>query len=153
MPKINVIPLPHDQYDDIVSALGVTRVELARICGVEPDTIGWYRYKKRIPTEHLMAIQVALEKKLKGRRDLTPVEQRALTHLAVTLVSGSATPLSSNSAFASVFGAVPPARTAITKPDLSKVDLKDLIEAIRQHGGSVTFGGEQRDSRKRIKKR
>lgn len=151
MPKIAVYPLQHHEYDDIVTALGMTREELAKRCGVSKDTIGWWRHSRSIPISHLMTIKAALDHRLRGRRDLNPVEQRARGFIEMALATGSAAksrvvPEMGMQGFAVDQSA------RVTKTALSKMDLDHLIAEITRRGGVVTFGAKPRSNRNPRKK-
>lgn len=152
MPKIEIRPLKHDQYDDLVASLGMTRAQLAKLCGISQHSIGWWRHTEAIPAEHFKKVSDALEKKLKGRNDLSAVEHRALTFVRLAMGGGSSS-FAPNSPFASTFQIdSAPQMPAKTKLDLNKVDLADLIAAIKRYGGVVTFGGGGGSKKLRKKK-
>ena len=148
MSRLKTHPITHYEFDDLVTALDTDRKGLAKICGgLTKDAIGWWRFKERIPVVHLDAIGEALEKKLKGRKDLNPLEQRALAFVRLALASGSAVPLSPQSPLASSFGADSNSSRAksakVTPTDLTAIPLERLIEEIGKRGGTVTFDGKR----------
>ena len=144
MSRLKTYPITHYEFDDLIKALDTDREGIAKICGgIAKGAIGWWRFKERIPVLHLESLAKALEKKLKGRKDLNPVEQRALIFAQLALASGSAAPLSPQSAFAATFE---PTKTI--KSDYSAISLEDLIAEIKKRGGSVTFDSKKRKKSK-----
>ena len=144
MSRLKTYPITHYEFDDLAKALDIDREGIAKICGgITKDAIGWWRFKERIPVVHLENLGEALKKKLKGRKDLNPVEQRALTFVKVALASGSAGPVSSQSAFHSAFGDPGAKNHAKYSTDLSTAKLEDLIQEIKRRGGSVNFDAKR----------
>ena len=148
MSRLKTHPITHYEFDDLVNALGTERKDIVKICGgIKKDAIGWWRFKQRIPVVHLERLANELEKKLKGRKDLNPVEQRALAFVRLALASGSAVPLTAQSPFAASFGVDAGASRTKSKraglTGLSAIPLEDLIAEIRRRGGSVTFDGRK----------
>jgi prefoldin subunit 5 len=80
MSKAKTIDISKFDLDDIIKALDVDRAGVAKICGgkISKGAVGWWRHIEKIPIAHLEALGNALEKKLRGRKDLNPVEERAL---------------------------------------------------------------------------
>lgn len=152
MSRLKTYPITHYEFDDLAKALDTDREGIAKICvGITKDAIGWWRFKKRIPIVHLGSLARALEKKLKGRSGLNPVQERALTFVKMALASGSAESVSESSPFHSSFGE-PKEKNQSGKStiasDLSAVMLEDLITEIRRRGGSVVFETKKRKKSK-----
>jgi hypothetical protein len=148
MSRLKTYPVTHYEFDDLVKALDTDRQGLAKICdGITKDAIGWWRFKERIPVVHVESLAHALEKKLKGKMELNPVQERALAFVKTALAGGSAIPLSSKSPFYSSFtdkksGKSQPKESGI-EFDLSNARLEDLIEELQRRGGVVTFGSKK----------
>jgi hypothetical protein len=156
MSRLKTYPITHYEFDDLVNALDTGREGIVKICGdLTTDAIGWWRFKERIPVVHLESLGNALEKKLKSRKDLNPVELRAITFVRLALAGGSAVPLSPQSPFAASFGVdsgASKAKAMVARPDLTTVPLEELIAEIKRRGGSVNFGNDQSTKRRRNKK-
>lgn len=156
MSRLKTYPITRYEFDDLVTALDIGREDIAKICGdITKDAIGWWRFKERIPVVHLEALGKVLEKKLRGRTDLNPVEKRAIAFVKLALASGSAVPLSPQSPFASTFGVdsgSSKGKSAKVTSDLNGIPLEKLIAEIKRRGGSVNFGNDQGSKHRRAKR-
>lgn len=141
-----------EQLHDLFTALDFTRKDVARICGLSEFAPGRWRQAGRIPLIHLKRLWDELQAKLKGRKDLTPVEKRAQQYMwkqfDLNRVSGSAIPVSPDSPF---YSAVTPhlmnLNAALSfnvenKDDqfnqlLKAISLEDLLHEIGRRGFKV----------------
>lgn len=91
-----------EELHDLFTALDFTRKDVAQVCGLSEFAPGRWRQSGRIPLIHLGRLWEALQAKLKSRKDLTPVEQRAQQFMwrqfDLHRTTGSAIPVNSKSA-------------------------------------------------------
>ncbi len=131
------MPITDEQLNDIIKATGLKRAEIAALCGVGTQAPGWWRFKGRMPVSHFKTLSAALEKKLKHRKELTPLEQRAASFCQIQLV-GSTGP--NNSRKSSRNGSRPlTLKTSEKVVGLGLISLEALIQELGRRGGTVTF--------------